>query len=176
MKTLLVLLAAVVLFTTAGCGQISHGDTYHVEIDPAFSPSEVEEILVGVDAWRATVPVHFTVSIGLDSGEEVDGVIRIYRATAFADPNELGDASAYVDGGDMGIPTKTVALFQTKYGWAHFLATVVEHELGHCMGLKHHDDAPAIMNSVANTGAHEIRCDDVMQWQSVRGRDTSCAR
>lgn len=163
-----------------GCGP-AHGNNYTVFIDPKFAlEGHTEEVLDGLDAWKAKVPVIFRPVVSACPGvaehticvrySSVNGIEanfggggRYVGMTALAYDALKGDLWRGIDGGECWIAE--------DYGDSRSRTAIVEHEVGHAMGLGHRF-GKVIMDPTRDNGTvFSPMPEDVAEWYDVRQGD-----
>lgn len=173
------LLLATVAFVTPlfgqGCGGI--GNTYLVQVDPAFTQDEQASISAALDSWEAAVPAHFSMVIASCSGVH-GGTICIHAsdsATIAANQSQVDGIGVgltirksswghTIDGGEVFIDVPTIE----GDGYGADFQRIIAHEVGHAMQLEH--NAPNnLMAPMATEDAPTPTCTDAAQWYALRG-------
>jgi hypothetical protein len=157
---------ALMMLPCIGCSA-TPGDSYSLDIDPAFTSDEQAAIVAAVEDWQGQVPVHFKVDVRSCSGSRAH-----YVCMHQGIPDQHGspkNASGWcslnegTDGGEIWLlssaPTQQSAT----------------HELGHAMGLRHQGpttdepcDSPIVMAPDPDVAAKTVQFGDVAQWYTVR--------
>lgn len=176
MRDIVRALAALVLTSCVG-----HGDFYWVHLDPAFTPDQAGKVLDAMQAWELAVPVSLAPDVRTCSGAH-NSEICIHASnhaelmardvpSPGQSSNPLGLTAGGINSNGAEIYIDVPGIEGTQYA-ANF-TQIVEHELGHAMGLKHmtpgHLMAPFIEDM-----ADGPTCGDVQQWQEVRGTIIHC--
>src|SRR5579863_7048633 len=149
-------LCAVLAVGVAACAQVVPGNHYTVYIDPAFTQGERAALIDGLQDWTSKVPVTYDVFIQGCSGFD-NGVICTHRSDA-AGVIAHGKNSHYLgvtgtnlgsgsrgdsggmqgkDGGDVWLDMPLIYAQVDKY--PNLLSQTFNHEVGHAMGLNHHN-------------------------------------
>ena len=180
MKTLLIAL----LILTAGCSMRPR-DKFRVEMDPAFSAEQQEDLLQAMQDWQTSVapdPLILDVWIGDEycSRSACNDVITIH-------PSDLETVEALGDNSnseDLGVTIYNwhPNAFEGEVYWADIYlipkadstehSTAVwnqetRHELGHAFGLNHTGPG-SVMCKNAVCASEEISAEDVWQFRQVR--------
>ena len=164
------------------------GNHYTVYIDPAFSDAETESVVKGLDSWVAVIPsLRFSPIVSSCSGFG-DGEICIHRSNLVGvvshhgEANYLGvtnvvfgndhrgDSGGYdgKDGGEVWLDMNEIAATAVILpSNSDVLAQSTAHEIGHAMGLIHHNGY-FLMNANIQGSAQTPMCDDINQWYYVR--------
>ena len=184
MKSLFVIV--IMLSCLAGCGSASSlsqdggvpHSYYTLLIDPSFTQNEYDDIANAVLSWEQAVPVHFDIAYGI-SICPTDGVVCISPNTS-SQAFEISEAGTDIpdDAGPYHLLGWTEWYFQdgeaqisidqraSVIGDKLFQATAA-HELGHSMGLIHHEGC-YLMNAVMTECAVIPTVNDVNQWFDLR--------
>lgn len=138
---------AVVSAMSAGCAP-DHGLTYHILIDTSLSPTQVEDVMAGGDAWSKAVPGlaldytitpcqgygswQHTVCIFLDTGnppsETIDGTLyQVLAKTSWEHGFLASPTSTDADSATIHVYTQVLQSQSETYTFLN-MAT---HELGH---------------------------------------------
>jgi len=158
---------------------------YSVAIDSAVAEDDVGVILEAMNTWKAAIPVRFDVSVGTCDGADI--------CLAYGPQNFTETPILYVSGPNAGQPSGTFEVNYTgplgecdwtRFGWGGriqidvtlqaagpgIFQNVIEHELGHAMGLVHHDGANVMSSAV--TQSVPLSLDDMVQWMTVHEKGT----
>jgi hypothetical protein len=165
-------LITATLIATVGCSEgppQGPGKAYAVIIDTdTVTTDEADVIVSALSNWEASVPVTFAVSMAPCSGIQPPGAICIHTAPQVvvgahspANPTAIGitDYVAAYDSAEMWIANDTE--------WS--VHQLVEHEVGHAMGLSHHGPGSLMFYRTGPDEALAPTADDVAQWFEVRG-------
>lgn len=151
-----------------GCGRVQ-GNDYNVLVDPAFSSDEVQAVIDASDDWKGHIDgLRMWPVIASCKGVE-DGTICIHLSNhaEVLKHNGTEEAYAVTDPGDKGaevwIDAHDIALYPT------YLKMIVEHEMGHAMGLVHDPHQDTLMHPHPEVASSTVTCADMTQWYLVRG-------
>lgn len=154
---------AALLPALSGCGRIS-GDHYLVEVDPAFSPSDVESIQDAARSWEASVHgLEMPVVIASCSGL-TEGKICIHASSASEVLARSGVrlAAGHTEWNNVGGET------WMRVPSSQWFEREVAHEMGHAMGLSHNHEGTLMYFSAPGESPFPT-ADDVAEWREVRG-------
>jgi hypothetical protein len=171
----------------AGVGCNPMGSAYTVAIDPAFTPDQIDAIREGLDDWNASVTsaggeLHLTSYVGdcpplLDMTQHVLCVHASSDAYIYSQGlrhGSLGNTrrADFLDSAQSWIAVDNLANYTGDIGFAqpgYFIRLVVEHELGHGMGLQHTE--PSDLMYIDMTGKYAgLQPNDVNQYEYLRGQ------
>jgi predicted Zn-dependent protease len=151
-------------------------DNYQLQIDPSgFSSEEVDVILTAAQNWENAVPVHFSTSIESCRGfEDVICVRAGESAGVSSASNYLGSTyEEYILYEDFHHSQITLYLndIYDNPNPSSVLLEASEHELGHAMGLVHHQIKGVLMYPNITGGSNgKITEDDIAQFMHYRDR------
>lgn len=135
-------LALVALGCAGGVDQQSTSVSYELIVDSEWSPEQTEEILDGVDFWRAELGewVQIAVAVG-PCDESTRGCVAAVDSDAAdlaegARRNEQEMAAVGEDLRVVGVTTHTAIVLDRNFSR---IGDLFRHELGHRLGLLHSD-------------------------------------
>lgn len=154
---------------------------YSVAIDPGMAADDTNAAMAAIFNWEQATPARFEVVIAPCASQDI--------CLSSGTPNYNATPIVYNAGPNAGQPTGDFEVNYTgplgECDWTHFgfgghiqmhttsaisgaaiYTNVVEHELGHAMGLSHHGGANVMSSAV--TQSVPLSADDVAQWQEVR--------
>lgn len=145
-----------------------YSEHYSVKIDPTFTPSQRDIIINGLDKWEEMTNggVSFSAEI-LECDYASDNNICIHFSSVKLLPHSngpypLGWTFYNNNSGDIYLGMDSYISNDKKA-----LLQVVEHELGHGLGLVHTKPGD-LMCKNTSCGALEVTCNDVHQYQTLR--------
>lgn len=161
---------ALPIIAMMGCN--TYPDEYQVYISPRFSTSDQNVIIADAQAWEKQVPVRLVIHISeYDCAAHsndiciVPSTMAIIYSEAQA-PNVVGWTHYYAFNDESLIK---MAMDFFSYKSEEEFRVSVMHELGHGQGLKHSVNG-SLMSTTYEHQAHNITCNDIVQWYKVRGR------
>jgi len=175
---LLTLILGFILFQVGCAGSSSFGDRFIVRADQGAGVDQIAAIQIAVESWQSALGAgaHINFSSGACNSENDEVCIKFVPpseiASITADTGCIGWTAAYPSNSVIFIPS----VLPSGWNTAADLKQVIEHEMGHAMGLSH-TQASTLMFQNAGDQAATPTCDDVAQWMSVRGQSeitTNC--
>lgn len=152
---------------------IDYPDHVHktLYLDPAFTVSEINDITAAALTWSSTtnnIVKYDIVMLPTDDDIDLDNSIFITKTSSY-DPTIIGlngfnsyskNTLAYYYGGDR-VPYISVVINNIDY---RSVKTVLMHELGHSLGLRHNVEIGTLMYPTADFGADIITPDDLINF------------
>jgi hypothetical protein len=151
--------------------------TYTVAIDPSLAPEDAADAIQAMDDWTNATGVVFDRHVGPPPAD----ITLTYGPAHFTETPYLylsGPMAGQVAGSEIQITGPYGAMIPERWGWGGrielyvqarilgpaMFTELVEHELGHAMGLSHHPGSH-VMTPVIQ--AMPISWDDVAQYFEV---------
>lgn len=137
---------------------------YTVTIDPIYQSESQQAIVDATALWEHAVPVTFHVEVGKCPNGPALRQLCFSAVGSPPPPTADGDQTlAKTFPGDDDNATVHLYVYTNEAQETVMAA----HELGHCMGLVHHDGA-VLMNPMLPQDAVAPTADDVAQWWALR--------
>lgn len=179
MKKLL-LLGSILYLSAMGCA-VEQSNTYTVFVDDKFNQSEQEDIKAALAEWNDNTDgeVNFNIrALSQSDGSVPDHTIWIM----YSNLDTIKNINTYSAGRIGNTTTSLVddnafmylAMDKIEVDYSNIIRIIVEHELGHAMGIHQHLPAGNIMAPSSDSVSEHLTCADVELLYQVRGIKRNC--
>lgn len=184
------LLLATAALVCCGC-ECSFADTYTVDVDPAFTPEQTQDVLEALDEWETMTGVlHFNVvtryrvcddscaheiTIHPSSLQGIISLSGVADAVGYTSTRQRSDWRSAGDWANSWISTEMPAKIPVAQHRIAFQAAT-KHEIGHQLGLVHVYEGHALMRPAfyGDDQSRTVTCNDACQYAQVRGQVCNC--